>query len=514
MRKPEYKPLLMTTTVRNPERYKSIIEVILSFDGQVLTNALIDKIMFELVARKIYVPMYGRRNSELKEQLLFEDVRFSDKDTKTIIENSPQDHKEAGFDKGWASRFDTFFKFAKQLGFVYYEMNKPIEVSETGVKLAKAVDPEFSHLEQQVFLNAFAKFQRNNPFKRVLNANKPLILLLQTITELKKIYKNECKGLSRQEISLILCWKDNNAKKLAEQINTIRNKYGFKPSDDYIYELCLGLLESNNIVRFKKINIMREMPDEFIRKMRLTGLITLRGNGRFIDINSLESEKAAYLLKEYTALPEYKSEREYYDYMKIIDTNLVSIQAREITDESDKERLLKNWVEHFALNEVKEELKIVSNPKVSTHNELLKYINEPTRFEFLMAVALKKAFPVLRVVPNYCVDDEGLPTSHAPGNGADIVCYDKEGNILFEVTLLTGTQQNIREMPAIVRHLSECVKKHSDSFSVMVCPRVHNDTLKFAEFIKFKDNLDIIVLDTVTFIDTLGVYANAREFRK
>ncbi|MDR2105637.1 MAG: AlwI family type II restriction endonuclease, partial [Deferribacteraceae bacterium] len=140
------------------------------------------------------------------------------------------------------------------------------------------------------------------------------------------------------------------------------------------------------------------------------------------------------------------------------------------------------------------------------------YISEPTRFEFLIALALKKAYPVLRVAPNYNTDDEGLPTSFAQGGGADIVCYDERGNILFEVTLLTGAQQNIREMPAIARHLSESIIKNPDSFSVMICPRAHSDTLQYAKFVKYSENLDIIVLETEAFVDTLGVYATVRSY--
>jgi len=202
--------------------------------------------------------------------------------------------------------------------------------------------------------------------------------------------------------------------------------------------------------------------------------------------------------------------------LRVIDANLVSIEAQAIVAESEKERLLNSWINRFELDELKEELLItskLSKTRCYSNHEVLKYISEPTRFEFLTAIALKKAFPVLRVVPNYNTDDEGLPTSFAPGGGADIVCYDNRGNILFEVTLLTGTQQNIREMPAIARHLSECVMKYSDSFSVMICPRAHSDTLEYAKFVKYKDNLDITVLETQAFVDTLGVYANAREYR-
>lgn len=37
--------------------------------------------------------------------------------------------------------------------------------------------------------------------------------------------------------------------------------------------------------------ITGEAVDEYIRKMRSTGIISLRGNGRYIDLNSLEQQK-------------------------------------------------------------------------------------------------------------------------------------------------------------------------------------------------------------------------------
>lgn len=41
--------------------------------------------------------------------------------------------------------------------------------------------------------------------------------------------------------------------------------------------------------------------DEYIRKMRITGFISLRGNGRFIDINTNESNKIDYILQTHKA---------------------------------------------------------------------------------------------------------------------------------------------------------------------------------------------------------------------
>ncbi|MCL1928169.1 MAG: AlwI family type II restriction endonuclease [Treponema sp.] len=509
----EYKPLLLTTTVRNPERYKTLLSVLLAYNGEILTNEIIDKVIFNMVSKKLYVPVFVSRTPRLKEQLIDEGTPFSVSDTQEIIENSPQNHKEAGFDKGWPSRFDTFFKMAMELGFLYYAMNEPIEFSDAGIKLVKSIENEFVHLENQVFLNAFVKYQRVNPFRRVKNENKPLILLLQTIKELSRIYGETSAGIARQEIPLILCWPDDDYTALLKQISEIREEYNFAPSGDYIYEICkklLGVKGPNAEIRFKKINILREMPDEFIRKMRLTGLISIRGNGRFIDNNTLEAEKIEYVLSCYaTSIQQFSTARECYDYMKVLDMSLISREAVVIASETEKERLFTKWVNTFELDTIKNELIIVCTPHKSSQNEILKFINEPARLEFLAALALKKTYPELSVVPNYVIDDEGLPISFAPGGGADIVCHDNIGNILFEVTLLTGVQQNIREMPAIERHLKEIAAPNS--FSVMLCPRAHTDTLSYSAWLRDCKNITVSVVEIPHFAETLGIKTSARE---
>lgn len=67
-----------------------------------------------------------------------EEREFTDLEVNEIIRNSPQNHKEAGFDKGWPSRFDTWYKLPMEFGFLYYEMNAPIEISTTGHMLIDA----------------------------------------------------------------------------------------------------------------------------------------------------------------------------------------------------------------------------------------------------------------------------------------------------------------------------------------------------------------------------------------
>jgi len=515
-RKKEYKPLLLTTTVRNPQRYKLLLNVLFAYNSKILDNSIIDKVVFDLISRKLYIPMYAKRIERLKSQLTDEYAPFTKDDTKEIIENSPQQHKEAGFDKGWPSRFDTWYKMAKELGLVYYEINKPIEFSQSGIQLIKSIEPEFAYLENQVFLNAFVKYERNNKFRRVLNTNKPLILLLQTIQELKRISVNTSVGISRMEIPLLLCWRDNDYIALAKLIQNIRVQYNFIPSEDAIYDQCKIMLNVTDVQgenRFKKSNILHEMPDEFIRKMRLTGLISIRGNGRFIDINTLETAKINYCLEHYALqTTKFETARSYFDYMKEIDVNLVSIELISIIGISEREKLFQKWVSAFSLDMLQNELLIVCNPRGSCKNEILKYISEPVRFEFLVALFLAKTYPNLKVQANYLIDDEGLPTAFAPGGNADIICYDDLGNILFEVTLLTGTSQNIREMPAIQRHLEEIIKTTPNSFSIMLCPRAHIDTINYSKWLKDTKKLIVVVLETPTFVASLGKQENIRLY--
>ena len=56
-RKSEYKPLLFTTTIRNPERIKSLLSILNKYNNEILTNDLAEKIMGELIRYWLYRPM-------------------------------------------------------------------------------------------------------------------------------------------------------------------------------------------------------------------------------------------------------------------------------------------------------------------------------------------------------------------------------------------------------------------------------------------------------------------------
>ena len=495
-RENEYKPLLFTTTMRSPERLKGFLSVLKGYNGQELTNELAEAIAGEMIRTGLYKPM---RVSEGVKGKWVEGILLSDEEVATALQENPQDHKEAGFDRGWASRFDTWFKIAKELGFVYYEMGQAIEFSEIGGKLADTEHPEF---EQQAFLNAFAKYQRNNPFRRVSNENAPLVLLLQVIKKINDDPDFNDAGITKLELPLFLVWRDNDAEALYRKIKEIRTDHGYEPS----WEVILRAVDEQTEGRHASMpdrTLMVEYPDDFIRKMRLTGLITIRGFGRFVDINKREIAKIDYLVERYAAYEKYTSERAYFDYISSVDERLISLGRAYEINTAEENRLLLKWVEHFSWDTIKSEILKLTTSSPSSSDEVLSLIPSPLRLEFLTSLAVLSKVPTAIVKPNYISDDEGLPSSHAPGNNADIECQEQEQYTLLEVTLLNGVAQVQREMAPISRHLQDFKNKHEDAKTFFIAPTIHADTTRWVDFIKHRDGLDLYSLTISDFVKKL-----------
>lgn len=505
----EYKPLSFSTTMRNPARIADFLTCILPFEGQLLNNEIIYKVAAALIKKKLYQPVYITRTPALK-MVLNEERDFTYSEVDEIMINSPQNHKEAGFEKGWPSRFDTWYKLAMEFGFVFYKMNAPIEISTTGHMLIDAHNetPINDEKIKNVFLNSLIKYQTNNPFRKNANDNSPLVLLLQVIKLLKDDPEENDAGVFRSELSLIICWPNRNAFSLYQKIKQLRSKYKYTYGNEIIYEICLELLgaTTNQRNRFKIEQITGEALDEFIRKMRITGIVSLRGNGRFIDFNTFELEKIEYILNNYVDYKNYATKQEYFRYIGTIDTNIASV-AQSVDEEAVSDiriATLNRWAQEYSKEDIINELKIVCG-RGESHNDILKIIDKPTRLEFLTSIALKQHFIGLTVQPNYHIDDEGLPTFTASGGKADIECYDTDCNSLVEVTLMCARNQATNELPAITRHLREAIEQNPNTtiFSVLVAPSIHDDSKYMAEFSKHRHGVDILTLTMNEFIEII-----------
>ena len=360
-----------------------MLYVLNGFSGRILNDDLATLVCGETIRYGLYRPM--KQSETIKNKWKssckgeFSDYLLTDKEVEYMLDHNPQEHKEAGFVRGWPSRFATIFDLTKELGLAYYAPSEPIYISELGQHLLESFNVEVDEselsisvimthpeYEQQVFLQAMARSQRKNPFVRVLNDNIPLILLLQVIQKLNADNRQNGAGLSRKEIPLLLFWKDNNAEALYSRIVKLRQDYGYSPSDEVIVDICVNEIMEGSFKEFKIKSIVDEYPDEFIRKMRMTGLISLRGAGRFISINSNEQKKVEYILKHYAVYETFSDERAYFNYMSSLDRNLISVQAVTMP-KNRSEELLAKWLKSYSWEKIKTELTVLEKKKASNN---------------------------------------------------------------------------------------------------------------------------------------------------
>ncbi len=488
MRKCEFKPLLFTTTVRNPARFKRYLYVLNKFAGKTLTDSLAAEICGEAMRYGIYRP--NKRPASVAEkwpshsQGDFGALILDDDEVAWLLCHNPQSHKEAGFAEGWPSRFATIFGVVRQFGFAYFAPGEAIAISEVGKRLVDNLTVEITDgvisasdgnpvNDQAAFMHAMVKYHRDNPFLRVLNRNTPLVLLLKVIKLLNADPKNNGAGISRKEIPLLIFWKDDDAQAAYEMIMEIRAKYGYSPSPEVIRSYCVDTIMGGDFKKFKLESIVDEYPDEYIRKMRYTGLVSLRGGGRFVDINSDEAAKVDYILKNYSEYKTYTDTKEYYQYAAAVDVGLLGIPAAPI-DAGRSEKLLGKWMDAYQWETVRHELLVLSSHSKS-EDPVLKFLDSPVRLEFLAALALRWRRPTYRVKPNYRCDDEGLPTSTAGGNQGDIECFGSN-DVLVEVTMSEGRTQVVMEGWPVKRHLEAFKAAHSDAGCVFVAPTLYADT--------------------------------------
>ena len=515
MAQAKYKPLSFTTTLRNPERMPSFLKCLIPFEGKTLTKDVIHNVVKSVIREKIYKPMGIGRNEIFNAIWKDEEITFSDAQLEQIIIENPQNHKEYGFDKGWDSRFDTWYKIFKELGFANYNMNERIVITQTGHMLVDAYSETSSNYVkvQRVYLNALMKYQTNNPLRKILNEQSPLSLLLRVIKLFHEDPEENDAGVARHELPILICWTDNDANAVYQYIKQIRRERQFNCSDEYIYEHCLSILHTNNRNYIKMEKICHETIDEYIRKMRMTGLISLRGNGRFVDINKFEEAAAEYVIENYSTYEKYNTIDSFIAYMGQIDSHILEIEEvdeEELTDA--RQRKLKECASSMTKEYIYNELRNVCSKKESK-DKVLRFIPAPTRLEFLTSISLVQNFNTLDVRPNYPVDDEGYPVSTATGGLADIECFDSDYDSYYEVSLMCGRSDQVNnEVIPISRHLQEAIQnRRTESFAVFIAPSIHQDTYEACDWQKYKNHVDIIPYSMDDFIKALSLYSKATQ---
>ena len=532
------KPISFDTTIRNPERIPQFISILSKFENQIIDDEVALKLEGEILRYKIFEPTKETLGTYVQEYhdkfdfiaddqsksapnrvLLYYnewvDSNPGEMDIEKIVyllKNTITAHKDRGWNGGWESRIHTQFNFLNELGLVRVIKGEKIKISDNGKLMIKAYEKGYSiedgfdeTYEQSAFLNAFCKYQINNPYRKNTISVNFFPLVLNVIKYLDEKYNY--KGITRQEITFIISWGNNDYRTLAELIYQFRQEFKFEASNEAVYEHAMNLMDDstpNDILMpatksfieskkkdYKFDKLIVETPDEVIRKLRLTMLISLRGAGTFIDINSNEKNKIDHILNNYSMNINFSNEDDYFDYMGTIDEELNFKQEAEESEEekSIKEKAIEDWAKEKDWEFYKEEIKnVFKNGKNGTQNEVLKYIKSTVRLEFLVAVIIKKALPKLKVMANYKADDQGIPFKTAPGGnskniGVDIDVYEGNIHALLEPTIATSKSfQCEHEITSIRNHLICSAnsdindeKDYKEWFALFLAPFIHRE---------------------------------------
>ena len=217
----------------------------------------------------------------------------------------------------------------------------------------------------------------------------------------------------------------------------------------------------------------------------------------------MSKTKVDYVLENYSEYKKYDTEESYFEYIATVDDRLISFVPKPVSI-TEQEKFLAKWVNVYAWEKIKAEMMILSKKNLSK-DETLKYLSSPTRLEFLTALAVKSKFPDVKVIPNYSVDDEGIPTSTAGGvgNTGDIECFENVNGILIEVTMSEGRTQTVMEIWPISRHLAEFSKKAKNSMCYFVAPSIFSDSVKQINYVKQTENLFIFPKTIKEFLEHL-----------
>lgn len=570
------KPISFDTTVRNPSRIPQFISILSKFEGRVIDDQVALELEGEIIRWKIFEPTshtLGKYVKSYKTKFSFSASDQSANASKKVydyynewvkskpgeidlakivylLKNTITAHKDKVWNGGWESRIHTQFNFLNELGFVRVLKGEKIQISENGKLMITEYENGYPKddfydecFEQSAFLIAFSKYQINNPYrKNTIKVNFfPLVLnVIQYLDE-----KHQCPGISRQDIPFIITWGNNDYVKLAEYIYSFRKKFGYNTSDELVYEYALNLMDdstSNDVIAsanskfiisknkdYKFNKIMGETPDEVIRKLRLTMLVSLRGAGRFIGINKNEKEKINYVLNNYCSNINFDNNIEkYFDYMGKIEQELLFSQIISETKvaKDAKEQAIDKWAYEYDWEFLKKEM-INSVEKRPSSHLILKYIKETVRLEFLSAIVIKKALPKIKVTANYKADDQGIPFNTAPGGrnnqiGADIDVFEDSIHAIIEPTISKSRSFQVEhELPAIRNHVLSSATKDvyekngfNEWFCLFIASNISRDVGDQVALIKQINDVDIFPWDIGDFIDFSQQVQSIKDYRK
>lgn len=451
------------TAVRNPERYLGILSAVKEYEGEVLN----DNNLLKIVSNLYLSGEVSSDKIQVSENTKINDIQDSVKEV-----NSTR-RADGGFPEGYQSRFWTYMRTLSELGMVYARYNEPFKISKIAKKLLEGeID------EQEAFSVQSMKFNRRSPYRNVSNDYNFFKLALNVILKLRE------KGsrLSYEQFIVLMFNKSGDPE---ETLNIFENN-SFS-DEDTVYKFVSEHYGSNLKIR----TVTRDYPDVVRRLMVICGFITIRYSGKkFIEINENKLNYIKALLKIDFELSEEEKEDPQLYFKKLNSRNkeylelVYKYRKEDLIDGAEYTNKIHQIISLYEVTEDKivESIKKIDDTKADIIPEF-KEIPAPLKLEFYISILIALRYKdKYSIRPNYKADHIGKPYSHAPGNYGDIDVYSNDIYWLIEVTLIRNkTQQLNSETTSVIRHLDsdEEFKNYTTKYLSFVAPVIHEDTNNF-----------------------------------
>jgi len=516
----------LSTTVRNPDRILSFLNVLKEMEGENFDEEGQIKYQTLLIQNRLYKPIHLPANLEGYYETVNDKMTFDQaveifgfmKDKSSELKRSP----------GLRGRTSVA---------PITKMGLAVAKKSSGSVIITNFGKAFLNNEidlGEVFFRFLLKWQIPNPESDDYSINdgyniKPFVGVLHLINSVNRKSEEagkEPKGISKQEFSLFAPTLVNygeienysndiiNLRNRLEGKNKREQKEIFEDYKNKFSEKFLGISDRTEVN--KLLSNLKDYGDNAIRYFRLTRYIYIRGGGFYIDLEPRRHIEIKNLLSFYNgSCLLFDSKEQYAKYItdfaepklpwetksKLVEIindvvsdvrskeQMLNLEEKDIPDyQSFDDNSLKKLIEEFRLYrrslQEKENHNISQNVDnvnkyIEALNNIYKEKDKPIALEKYTALSLHALNDALKIQPNYPVGDDNEPTFTAPAGKPDIECYYNSFNAICEVTMLTGRDQWYNEGQPIMRHLRDFEDKNSnkDAYCLFVAPSLHRDTL-------------------------------------
>lgn len=541
------------TTVRNPERMEALLRILVDMEGVPFDAAGQERFFGLQIKKRFYTPMRRTLGDELASSVYDTD---QNEDLDDSVVSNILDKYRGSVDS--AGRGRTSVAVLNRFGLsIALQSHGPVVITPLGKKwLSGEIDDE------ELFTRFLLRWQYPNPIESGYNAFdiKPFLGVLHLINDVNSAWielGNKPVGLSKEEyrlFALSLKNKDEIAGAVRQIIDfrqRTRALSGKQRTDfinDFTRSRAIAIYSYSNEDGLRKhIGNLKDYADSSLRYLRISGLIALRGSGRYVDIAADKIAEVKSIIKSVpVGSVDFATAEEYIGYLgdlsyelpwqneddlRRISENLTSVLETEAgeasidvdtTDISIKPIAQQVNILQDKINDVRIQKLRSLKHNLDVLDEAIVKLSDITSsryetvtarpsldFEWYTSRALMVLNDALRIDPSYKVGDDGLPTGFR-GNASDIECEYTSFGMTVEVTLLNGRDQWYAEGQPVMRHLRDFEGKLASTkhaYCIFVAPYIHRDTLNqfwVSNKYEFEGSRQRIVPMTVSeFVDLL-----------